>query len=461
MDASFTIEAGQGVGYFAYDASTTSKRRKAVPPLLRTEDKELLVEQRRRLVSNARDLPRNLAIAAWMVRRHLDYVSRFTFEANSGDAAFDDTFEKLMRTWSHRKNCDVTGRNRLSKIIRIGEARRTLDGDVLFVKLAVGKLQAIEADRLRSKSTAAEPQDGKVVDGVKLDNDGAAVGYQIWKRVGQAEFAFERELAAENCYLHRYAENRFDQVRGVSPLAPAIDPLRDIYESFDYARAKMKLAQMMGLVHNTAEPGDAEQNLDMTAGPIFAQLGLDDTLSMLESKNPSTESQAFWETMISMCLKALDIPYSFYNESFTNYSGSRQALLQYEESAKQKREDNQELLDDITLWKAEQWMDDGLLERRELDDLAFAWLPAGLPWIDPLKEREADLLGVDGNITSRRRICKAHGDNFFQIVDELAEEDEYIATKRKSNTAKPAPKLAAAPADDEPTDEAPEETDAE
>jgi hypothetical protein len=43
--------------------------------------------------------------------------------------------------------------------------------------------------------------------------------------------------------------------------------------------------------------------------------------------------------MIQTALKGLDIPYSFFDEAHTNYSGARQALLQYEQSADVKRHD--------------------------------------------------------------------------------------------------------------------------
>jgi hypothetical protein len=41
--------------------------------------------------------------------------------------------------------------------------------------------------------------------------------------------------------------DRFDQLRGISPLAAAINTLRGTYEGFDYALAKAKVAQMFAL----------------------------------------------------------------------------------------------------------------------------------------------------------------------------------------------------------------------
>jgi len=56
---------GDAVGrhVFGYDAVEDDKRRKPIVPRNRSEDRELLPEQRRRLISGTRDLARNFAIA--------------------------------------------------------------------------------------------------------------------------------------------------------------------------------------------------------------------------------------------------------------------------------------------------------------------------------------------------------------------------------------------------------------
>jgi len=69
---------------FTYDAISGTGKRRQSSPLLRSEDRELWPFQRKQLVANTRDLQRNFAIAAWMIRRHLDYVTTMTFHARSG-----------------------------------------------------------------------------------------------------------------------------------------------------------------------------------------------------------------------------------------------------------------------------------------------------------------------------------------------------------------------------------------
>jgi capsid protein len=56
-----------------------------------------------------------------------------------------------------------------------------------------------------------------------------------------AAFSFERIVPARNFYHFGYFD-RFDQVRGIAPLATAVNTLRDTYEGMDYALAKMKVS---------------------------------------------------------------------------------------------------------------------------------------------------------------------------------------------------------------------------
>jgi capsid protein len=121
-------------------------------------------------------------------------------------------------------------------------------------------------------------------------------------------------------------------------------------------------------------------------------------------------------------------------------------LLQYQQSADIKRQDNRELLDELTRWKLEQWADEGLLTEEELAQVYWDWIPTGLPWIDPLKEIAAQKEAIDAKLDSRQRICRSLGRDFFDVVDELADEETYIIKKGLSVTSEsPANKPQAEP----------------
>ncbi|HUU10560.1 MAG TPA: phage portal protein, partial [Phycisphaerae bacterium] len=56
----------------------------------------------------------------------------------------------------------------------------------------------------------------------------------------------------------------------------------------------------------------------------------------------------------------------------------------------------------------------------------WEWIAKGVPWIDPLKEVNADIAAVGAGLTSRTRICKARGEDFGDIAQELADENKLL-----------------------------------
>jgi len=127
----FTTDTTQ-VEQFAYDAIAGDNRRRAPKSRPQRESKILSEKGRRKLTATTQDLRRNYTIAAWAIRKHLDYVSSFTLQVNTGDKTLDDSIEKLMRWWGKRKNCDAAQRHPLRRMIRLAEAHRTVDGDFGF-----------------------------------------------------------------------------------------------------------------------------------------------------------------------------------------------------------------------------------------------------------------------------------------------------------------------------------------
>jgi lambda family phage portal protein len=428
----------------AYDAITTNGRRR-VPRLdMRSEDRLFLPLDRDQLLSNARSLRRNAAIAAWAIRKHQDYVSTFNFQCRSGNPELDREVESLMNWWARPLNCDVSGRFSLHELIRMAEGLRTTDGDCFFYKLSDGRIQLIEADRVRTPTDLGEYKDtlspnefADFVHGVEVTPSGKPLRYAIAERtggIGQNGFTLKEVTQAQYVYHLAYRE-RYDQIRGISPLSSAINQFADLYEAQEYALAKMKLSQLFALKfkHGTvAEDGSDPYKFEFGQGPQIVELDPTDDAEFLESATPSNEFQAFMLQGIQAALKSLDIPFSFYDESHTNYSGARQAWIMYEQSCESKRNQLRQLLNNLTVWRLSLFIADGHLNvpaGMSMDDIVFEWIPAGIPWIDPLKEVTANALAVKSGLKSRQMLCKENGDDFFTIVDQIAQENEYLAQK--------------------------------
>ena len=452
------------VAQWAYDAVKGSLKRPSPTGVNRSGDADLLPAQRAQMVSAGRDIHQNFALVGWAVRKHLDYVSTFTFQGKLENAEHNARVEAFVKKWSAKENFDVAQRHDLRRFIRLAEQRRLLDGDVFIAKLdgekrIKGKVQALEGDRIRSRygehgglATPAGQTPPEVIQGVEIDEWGAATSYHVWRRRrGGTGFEFEKPMKAKWVFHHFYID-RFDQTRGVSPFAPVYNTLTDLYKGFDYALAKMKLSQLLGFIvtrTSAEELGEHEEipTIDPATGqrkikykvklgddPIKMELDPGEDVKIVESAQPSREFQSFSQTLIALVLKALDIPYSFYAENFSNYSGSRQALLQYEQSADNRRAENRDLLNDLTLWRLKMAIEDSDpdLAGITLDELRWEWVASALPWIDPVKEVTANIAAVANGFDSTPGVCKAQGRDAFEIAKEQADYEKKIGDYRES-----------------------------
>jgi capsid protein len=475
-DVSATVTTGAG-----YDATRSTPRRK--PPAARTrrEDEELTGHERVVAATATRNLHRNFEIAAWAIRKHLDYVSTFAFQASTGNDGLDDAVEAFVKEWSEPQNCDATRRFSLGELIRVAEARRTVDGDCLVPFRKDGKLQIVEGDRVGNPAASlpARLTFGKrkvtaqdLVNGVLLDADGGPLAYVVNRRRRGGGLEFEALLPATFVHHHAYFD-RYDQARGISPLISAVNRLTDVYEGFEYALAKAKVEQLFAMVFQrkaaeaigivnedtvTTAGGTqrTEYNVEFGKGCITLDLDPGDDAKFLQSDAPGSNFGEFTQSMVMVALKALDIPLSFFDEAHTNWVGQRAAAIQYEFSAGIKREANRRLLTRASEWRIRLAIVDGTIKLPAGFDPAKVrcfghWIHKGMPWLDPLKEVSGEVAAVNAGLTSPQRVCAGKGQNFFDIIDERAEAEAYAA-ERHVTLSYGQPAAAAATDDDEDDD---------
>lgn len=434
-----------------YDALNTRGRRKAGPTRVQSEDAILKDRERRQLQATAQDVQRNFSIAAWAIRMHLNYVSSFAFQSRTGDDQIDEAVEAYMSRWNSRYQCDVRKQHPFRRMVRLAEARRVVDGDFFFLKLSGdgplrGRLQAIEGDRVATPFQGAPTNFDPTswTNGVKLTASGVAREYCVCNRDSSGNLSFGRIVPADSVFTHGFYD-RFDQVRGVSPIAAALNSLQDVYEGIDYALAKIKVSQLFGLVFyrdatdgldgvratidsNADGVADTGYEVDFASGPQMIDLNPGDRAEFLESRSPATETVQFLKLIIHVALKSLDLPYSFFDESFTNFYGSRGSMIQYLKACRSKQQDLSELLDDIAAWRLGMAIADGDLELPPgvtFQDLSWEWVPDGVPWWDPQKEVSGHASAIAAGLDTPQRVCRAIGTDFYDNVDEIARANEY------------------------------------
>lgn len=426
----------------SYDAVEHRSKRKTRQVNLKSEDQLLIAKKRKELISDTRNLQRNSSLADWAVGKHLDYVATFGFQSRTGNVELDARIEELVDWWGNPENFDVAARHGLQQFVRLAEERAVVDGDVFTLKLSSGHVQAIESDKVQTPPDFTK--DDAWVHGVKVTASGKAVAYAICDRAKQGN-SYELKTIIPAQYVSQLAyHDRFDQIRGITPFTSALNIFADLYEANEYALAKMKLSQLLGLT--ISRSGDIElgeeteeveegqpqvpQQIKFSGGePTLIDLDPGETAGFLESNNPSDQFQAYMKLAVSNALKALDIPYSFYDESHTNYSGSRQALLQYEQSAKTRRCVVKRYLDDLTRWRLSLFVQDGVLvlpRGMSVSDLKWEWIGTGLPWIQPLQEANAEVVLINAGLTSRQDVCKSHGRDWHETLAKLKVEKQLL-----------------------------------
>jgi hypothetical protein len=116
-----------------YPIEDTGRRRSTTS---RTSHESFILTpaRRERSSATARDDRRGFTVLAWMCRRHLDSVSRFTPFIRSGIPDVDRIIKMLMSLHGNRRQWDALGRHSRDEHLRMFEACKVLSGDAGLLK---------------------------------------------------------------------------------------------------------------------------------------------------------------------------------------------------------------------------------------------------------------------------------------------------------------------------------------
>src|SRR5690606_22387542 len=57
------------------------------------------------------------------------------------------------------------------------------------------------------------------------------------------------------------------------------------------------------------------------------------------------------------------------------------------------------------------------------------WQPPGWAWVDPLKDAQGALMLLNAKLRSRTSIVAEHGEDFFDVANEIAEEEAFMRAR--------------------------------
>lgn len=437
-----------------YDGTITTNRRQKKQQFVENMSDRLDTADRRKLQGTTRHQMGNFELIAWMIRKHLDYVTQFSFQVMTPDTEFNKMLEKKMATYSEAENCDVAERHSLGKLHRLGETHVLLDGDSGLTKLQNGKLQAVEGARIASESVKGLKTTRKTVsEGVYYDaKTNKSLEYAICTRGSGGVLTFNQWVKARN-FVFTAELDTLDARRGVSPLSSALNRAMDIYEGFDAQNVKAKMHAFFGIVFysnseddgfnkfdtanadleptESTNPNDLEFSLD---GPLKTELAPGDKVDLLESKTPHEGYISFMQLMLRICLMALDLPYSFLDSKGSSFAAYKADWTIYLKSATTKRERVQKSLNNITKWKIREWWARGEIvfpEGYSIDNLPeWKWTPTGIPWLDSAKEALGNKIALESGQKNHIEILAERGIDYRDWIDQEAKFQEYAREKQ-------------------------------
>lgn len=382
--------------------------------------------------------------------------------------------ERIFEHWSGR--CDIRRRQHFTQL-QDQVFRSALESGDLFVlrrhvkrpgDLLGLKLQMIEADRVSTPvHRATEP---RMMDGVELDANGAALAVHVTNRHPHAAFGMSgaelrewRRVTVLGAVSHRKQVLhiadivRPNQTRGVPWLAPVIELVKQgerlteaelaaaVVSSYFTVFTKTEGAE--GIANETLPVGAQETNTvrsptrDLNLGPA-AVLDLlpGEEIQIADPKRPNQAFEPFMQAIIAQIGMRLEIPYEVLTKRFqSSYSAARAAMLEARRFyAKRRRWLTLDLCRPVYEWVIEESVATGLLDAPGFDSdplLRAAWLRSlwvgdAYGHVDPQKEIGAyQLMKAEGWVSDSEATQELRGSDFTDVVVRRKADEELLASE--------------------------------
>jgi lambda family phage portal protein len=283
---------------------------------------------------DSRDVVRNFAILRGMVARIVQYVCDGTsYISQTGDEQIDGEYQDYFNNWA--KTADITGRHNFSDLVTMAFWALLVDGDHGWNMLTLPvngqptlRIQAIEADRIGNVYNPAETNEGNKIGGILVGEMGEPLAYEIYKRGRlNVQYTKEMDLPAQQ-FIHLFDPTRVDQYRGITALATAIAPARDLYEIYEFEIQAAKWQVGHAGVIRVADPykqgsvsqwdsntdpvmGTGTGTVQMEPGKILRLTQGEDVTFSPGTNRPNGAFMNLVQTMVREMAMGLNMPYGF------------------------------------------------------------------------------------------------------------------------------------------------------
>ena len=399
----------------------------------------------------ARDMDRNADTFKVLMDSWVQQIagSGIRYRPTTKDIEWNREAAEVIHRFMQSKRLDARGVRTGYQIIDDFIRTTAVDGEGCLLKLSNFTIQTIESEQITSGGKVS-PQDN---DGVKLDENGRIVGFNIaqYNLMGAVDYGTTRDFSPRDV-VFLPIRSRFSQTRGMPLLIAALDD----WERIDsYRESEIIAAEQGSQVYGAIERVEGDQGfsspftssdpvndpnetfrggLNSSGTPDWQPTTAGSLLDLpngakykpVDPSRPNPQAAPFLIEMLRMFCANAGIPYEFVYNDLRGLSWSvNRALVQLcrDRVGRWQRVTFAPAVSEIYTWIVANLIQSGEIRATDgfdLHDLAFPQMS----WPDEGKEYEAQALGLEKGLTTRARV---HGAEWRRILEERAEELE-VAT---------------------------------
>ncbi|WP_334308572.1 phage portal protein [Lachnoanaerobaculum gingivalis] len=399
--------------------------------------------------ARARDLERNSDMMNSVIGAYKRNVigGGYILQSKTGSDELNDIIESAWRKWCKKQNCDVTGTQSFTQMMRMCMKRKKIDGGILIVKRYTSdgflpfKLQTFEVDELDNSQMTPKIQGNKVVGGIELNEYNKPVGY--WVR----QYPVDNLALTTPVYIEAkdviflYTKHRPSQIREMSDMSPTITRIRDANEFMVAVSVKERIAACLSVFIKKTIPttgigrgigvGQGSlhdyQGKSITPGMI-KELNAGDEIQVVNPAGQATDAASYIKLQQRLVGAGQGISYEATSRdmSESNYSSTRQGIIEDEMTYAEEKEMLTEVMDEIfetfviSLWLSGNIQIKDFWENKD-KYLDHAWIIAPKKWIDPQKEANANKIALNTGQKTFKQIAAEQGKDWKEQIEEIAD----------------------------------------
>ena len=375
--------------------------------------------------------------------------SRARNDDRSLDRVANTILENEWKAWGKKGNCTVDGKLSFIDCQALVMEQLSTEGECLIqvIKNVDNPwgfaLKFLDNDMLDEGLNERAPNGNQIRMGVEENDHGKVVAYHLWVEhphddVVRNPTTNKRMRVPAEQILHIYRMQRPNQTRGIPPMVTAILDLKQLngYVEAELVAARVAAAKM-GFF--TSEKGDEyvgenteeEYNQVMNAeAGVFEQLPEGMGFQAFDPQHPTGQFASFIKQIIRSVASGLQVSYASLSNDLesVNYSSIRQGAL---EERHYFRSEQRFLIEHFLQPVFEHWllmsMTKGKVNLPAFKFEKFSnphWQPRGFGNIDPLKETQSQILGLNNGIMSLQDIASLHGRDVESLFEQLQQEHD-------------------------------------